>query len=137
MGGALPHDNRTATLSQPPKHTRRRFAGAHLALSIRLRSAPPPVAAEGVPSPTSEIGVTVAHRTRKASILKAEAVHMSGVVVFWVGIVGLLVLIGLAGLIYDRLHQRERSFGDDDQRRADQNMRYYRDVGDSTNSGGW
>ena len=81
--------------------------------------------------------MTVAHRTRKASILKAEAVHMSGVVVFWVGIVGLLVLIGLAGLIYDRLHQRERSFGDDDQRRADQNMRYYRDVGDSTNSGGW
>ena len=62
---------------------------------------------------------------------------MNGAFVLSAGVVGVLVLIGLAGLVYERLHKRDRTWGEDDQRRADQTMRYYRDVGDSTDSMAW
>ena len=64
---------------------------------------------------------------------------MSDAVFVWTGAVGLLVLIGLAGLAFDRLHTRghPRPLVDDAaQRRASQIMRYYRDVRDSTDAGG-
>ena len=65
-----------------------------------------------------------------------EAVHMNEAVLLSTAVIGLLILIGLAGLLYDRLHKRDRSISDDTQRRATQTARYYRDVGDSNNSGG-
>jgi hypothetical protein len=73
------------------------------------------------------------------AILPVEAVHMSDPVFFWAGVTGLLVLIGLAGLAFDRFHTRAHPrplIDDAAQRRASRTMRYYRDIGDSTNSGG-
>lgn len=62
---------------------------------------------------------------------------MNDAVLLSAAAIGLLVLIGLAGLLYDRLHKRDGSVRDDTQRRATQTARYYRDVGDSNNAGGW
>jgi hypothetical protein len=72
-------------------------------------------------------------------MLLLEAVDMSDAVFVWTGAVGLLVLIGLAGLAFDRLRTRghPRPLVDGAaQRRASQTMRYYRDVRDSTDAGG-
>lgn len=75
-------------------------------------------------------------RVGNGPILMPEAVHMNEAVLLSTAVIGLLILIGLAGLLYDRLHKRDRSISDDTQRRATQTARYYRDVGDSNNSGG-
>jgi hypothetical protein len=56
-----------------------------------------------------------------------------------VGIVlGVLILIGVAGFLFDLFRRRQSPRHDEMvQRRANETLRYYRDVGDSNNAGGW
>ena len=66
-----------------------------------------------------------------------EVVAMSGMALVGVGVLGVLMLIGAAGFLFDLLRRRQSPVRHDEavQRRANQTLRYYRDVGDSTNSG--
>jgi cytochrome c-type biogenesis protein CcmH/NrfF len=60
-------------------------------------------------------------------------------VLVWAGPLGVLILIGLAGLAFDRFRRPGQKSRDeaDELRQANDTLRYYRDVGDSTNTGGW
>jgi hypothetical protein len=63
---------------------------------------------------------------------------MSDGVLIVTGVLGLLLVLGVAGFLFDllRRHRSASSHEDAIQRRASQTLRYYRDVGDSTNAGG-
>ena len=69
-----------------------------------------------------------------AGMLKLEAVHMPEAATLTLGFLALLTVIGLAGLLYDRIHKTDPPHSWRNgavQRHAVIMSRYYHDVGDS------